>query len=103
EWATSALLQHAREVHQAKRQFELLRSHRVRLRRQVQGDELDLEACVEAMVDRAMHVAPTDRLYSVVRPGRRELAITLLLDVSGSTREVVVGDQRVIDIERIAT
>jgi nitric oxide reductase NorD protein len=102
EWATSALQVHVREVHHAKRQFERLRSHRVRLRRQLQGDELDLEACVEAMVDRRMQVAPTDRLYSLVRPGRRELAITLLLDVSGSTRAIVAGEQRVIDIERIA-
>jgi len=102
DWARRALHEHAREVQQAKKQFERLRSHRTRLRRQVQGDELDLEACVEAMVDRRMHVAPTDRLYSHVRPGRRELAITLLLDVSGSTRTVVAGEQRVIDIERIA-
>lgn len=102
EWATSALREHAREVHRARRQFERLRSHRLRLRRQLQGDELDLEACVEAMVDRRMRVAPSDRLYSLVRPGRRELAITLLLDVSGSTGDIVAGEQRVIDIERIA-
>ncbi|MEO7999453.1 MAG: VWA domain-containing protein, partial [Gemmatimonadaceae bacterium] len=102
EWARSTLQEHAREVHLAKQQFERLRSHRSRLRRQVQGDELDLEACVEAMVDRKMHVAPTDRLYSLVRPGRRDLAITLLIDVSGSTGDVVAGEQRVIDIERIS-
>ncbi|MDB4893553.1 MAG: von Willebrand factor type [Gemmatimonadetes bacterium] len=102
EWATHALQEHVREVQHAKRQFERLRSHRMRLRRQLQGDELDLEACVEAMVDRRMRIAPTDRLYSHVRPGRRELAITLLLDVSGSTRAVVAGERRVIDIERIA-
>ncbi|MEO8620261.1 MAG: VWA domain-containing protein [bacterium] len=102
EWATAALLEHAREVHHARRQFERLRSHRLRLRRQVQGDELDLEACVEAMVDRRMHVAPSDRLYSLVRRGRRELAITLLIDISGSTANAVAGDQRVIDLERIA-
>lgn len=102
EWARTTLQQHAREVHRAKQQFERLRSHRSRLRRQVQGDELDLESCVEAMVDRRMGVAPTDRLYSLVRPGRRELAITLLIDVSGSTGENVSGQDRVIDVERIS-
>lgn len=101
-WAKAVLQEHAREVHRARQQFERLRSHRARLRRQVQGDELDLEACVEAMVDRRMHMAPTDRLYRLERPGRRELAITLLIDVSGSTREKVTNEQRVIDIERIA-
>lgn len=102
EWATSAAREHVREVHRAKRQFERLRSHRLRLKRQVQGDELDLQACVEAMVDHRMGVAPTDRLYSLVRPGRRELAITLLIDVSGSTAKKVDGEHHVIDIERIA-
>lgn len=102
EWARTTLQEHAREVHRAKQQFERLRSHRSRLRRQVQGDELDLEACVEAMVDRKMHVAPTDRLYSLVRPGRRDLAITLLIDVSGSTGDAIAGQERVIDIERIS-
>lgn len=102
EWGRNAVKDHAREASSAKRQFERLRSHRLRLRRQVQGDELDLEACVDAMVDRRMGVAPTDRLYSLVRPGRRELAITLLIDVSGSTGDAVDGAQRVIDIERIS-
>ncbi len=102
EWATTTLQGHAREVHRARRQFERLRSQRVRLRRQVQGDELDIEACVEAMVDRRMHIAPSDRLYSLVRPGRRELAITLLIDISGSTGDPAAEDRRVIDVERIA-
>ena len=53
---------------------------------------------MEALVDRRMAAVPSDRLYSHVQPGRRELAITLLIDVSGSTGDVVVGEQRVIDI-----
>ena len=57
---------------------------------------------MEALVDRRMGAVPSDRLYSHVQPGRRELAITLLIDVSGSTGDVVVEEQRVIDIERIA-
>lgn len=101
-WAKAILQENGREVVRARQQFERLRSHRARLRRQVQGDELDLEACVEAMVDRRMHHAPTDRLYRQERPGRRELAITLLIDVSGSTREELAGEKRrVIDIEQI--
>lgn len=102
-WAKSALIDNAREVHHAKRQFERLRSNRERLRRQLQGEELDLDACVEAMVDLRMRTAPTDRLYAHVRPGRRELAITLVIDVSGSTGDTVHEEQRVIDVERIST
>ncbi len=102
ESAASLLLDNAAQVRKARRQFERLRSHRARLRRQVHGDELDLEACVEWMVDRRMGVAPSDRLYTTVRPGRRELAITLLIDASASTLNEVNETQKVIDVERIA-
>ena len=100
DWADSALAAHMMLAHQARQQFERLRSHRVRLKRQLQGDDLDLEACVESVVGRRMGHAASDRLYSMVRPGRRDLAITLLIDVSGSTEEKVHGDERAIDIER---
>jgi nitric oxide reductase NorD protein len=102
EWATAALREHMMLVHRTKQQFERLRSHRVRLRRQIQGDDLDLDACVQSMVERRMGRTPTDRLYTMARPGRRELAVTLLIDVSGSTRDVVHEAQRIIDVERIA-
>jgi nitric oxide reductase NorD protein len=43
-----------------------------------------------------------DRLYVAVRPARRELAILLLVDVSGSTDTLVTKTLQVIDVEKIA-
>jgi nitric oxide reductase NorD protein len=102
EWADAALREHAVLVRQARQQFEQLQSQRVRLTRRNQGDDLDLDACVSAFVDRRAGHTPDDRLYTRVQPGRRALAITLLIDVSQSTREVVHESQRVIDLERLA-
>lgn len=42
------------------------------------------------------------RLYQAERRNRRDMAVMLLVDVSGSTDSWVAGDKRVIDVEREA-
>jgi nitric oxide reductase NorD protein len=101
-WAEHALQEHAALVRQVRQRFERLRSRRIRLRRQPDGEELDLDACVTALVDRQMRQVPDDRLYASVRPARRALAIALLVDVSGSTDAQVTEARQVIDVEKLA-
>ncbi|MGI9090684.1 MAG: nitric oxide reductase activation protein NorD [Gemmatimonadaceae bacterium] len=101
-WAHDVLRQRAILVRRVRDRFERLRSQRARLTRQRDGDELDLAACVRALVDRRMGQTPDDRLYESVRPARRALAIALLVDVSGSTDAQVTDALQVIDIEKIA-
>ncbi|HEX8907297.1 MAG TPA: VWA domain-containing protein, partial [Longimicrobiaceae bacterium] len=73
-------------------------ARRLRLAAQRDGEELDLGACVRALVDLRTGHTVSDRLYAAVRPARRELAILLLVDISGSTTELV-GRTRIIDVE----
>jgi nitric oxide reductase NorD protein len=101
-WAERALQEHAALVRQVRQRFERLRSRRIRLRRQPDGEELDLDACVTALIDRRMGQVPDDRLYASVRPARRALAIALLVDVSGSTDAQVTETRQVIDVEKLA-
>jgi nitric oxide reductase NorD protein len=96
------LQRHAAIVRQIRHQFERLRARRALLRRQRAGDDLDLNACVDAIVDRRIGHPPDDRLYLDARPARRGLAIAFLADVSGSTETRVTNDLRIVDIERIA-
>lgn len=58
-----------------------------RLRRQWEGETLDLDAAVEAAVDQRLRRAPTGRIFQ--RPGPRPapLSLLLLLDCSLSTAE----------------
>jgi len=100
-WAAEVLRAHAAVVRRLREKFERLRARRVRLTRQPEGDELDLAACVGALVDRRTGHAPDDRLYLQVRPARRGLAIAILVDISGSTDERV-GASRIIDLEKVA-
>ena len=102
DWATATLQEHAPLVRRVRERFERLRARRARLPRERDGDDLDLTACVSALVDARSGHAVDDRLYVAVRPARRELAILLLVDVSGSTDTFVTKTLQVIDVEKIA-
>lgn len=102
KWSTDVLAQHAAIVRQVRHRFERLRARRTLLGRQRAGDELDMAACVNAMVDRRIGITPDDRLYLDARPARRGMAISLLVDASGSTDTLVTDELRIVDLERIA-
>lgn len=62
-------------------------SRRQRLRRQWEGDDIDLNAAIEVLVDRRLDLQPEPRLF--MRPGRESSAssILVLLDLSESTND----------------
>lgn len=101
-WGDAILARHGAIVRRLRERFERLRARRARLSQQRDGDELDLSACVRALVDQRTGHAVDDRLYIAVRPARRGLAIALLIDISGSTDEWVDSRRRVIDVEKVA-
>jgi nitric oxide reductase NorD protein len=101
-WAGQVMASRRGLLDQVRRQFERLRPRRRTLGRQPDGDEVDVDAYVDAFS--ALHAggALEQRLYRCVRPARRELAIALLVDVSGSTDAWVSGNLRIIDVEKEA-
>jgi nitric oxide reductase NorD protein len=102
QWARARMSEHAAAIGSIRQRFERLRARRVRLRQQLDGEELDITACVSALVDRRMGRSGDDRLYMATRATRQPLAIALLVDVSGSTGSPVSDGQRMIDIEKTA-
>ncbi|MCC7054728.1 MAG: VWA domain-containing protein [Gemmatimonadaceae bacterium] len=101
-WASDTLRRNAPMVRRIRERFEPLRAQRIRLGQQRDGEELDLQACVQAIVDARTGHTPSDRIYTSVRPARRAMTICLLVDVSASTRFPVPTGQRIIDVEREA-
>lgn len=101
-WVTATLERHRVLLAAVRRGFEMLTADRVQLRRQLDGDDIDLEAAIEARADFAAGLPMAQALYRTTRPLRRSLAITLLVDVSGSTDSWVADQRRVIDVEREA-
>jgi nitric oxide reductase NorD protein len=100
-WAARTLAEQAALVRQVRARFAPLRAHRARLRAQRSGDDLDLDRCIEALTDLRAGRVPDDRLYELSRPARRTLAILLLADVSGSTKQHVSHEHTVLDVERL--
>jgi nitric oxide reductase NorD protein len=58
-----------------------------RCRRQVQGDDIDIDAAVEARVELMAGSAPDEAVYLDSLRCRRDLSVLLLLDISGSVAE----------------
>lgn len=90
-----------RRIRAVRRQFEALRPRRVILPKQVDGEDLDIEAAVDARVTLQATGEHTDRVYRSARTQERDLAVSILLDISRST-ESHVSERTVIDVEREA-
>ncbi|MFV0368839.1 MAG: nitric oxide reductase activation protein NorD [Hyphomicrobiaceae bacterium] len=90
-----------RRIRNVTRQFEALRPKRQHLSRQIDGEDLDIEAAVAARIELMATGEHSDRVYRANRNQERDLAVSILLDTSRSTESVVAGRQ-VIDIEREA-
>ncbi|WP_263772900.1 nitric oxide reductase activation protein NorD [Propionivibrio soli] len=101
-WVERTLAEQRSMLGQIRRQFERLRVRRVARYRQYEGDEIDIDACIEARADLRGGAALSQRLYRQSRPARRDTAIVVLVDVSGSTDGWVSGQRRIIDVEREA-
>lgn len=101
-WAEGVLTRRAALLHEVRRRFERLRPRRQRLGRQLDGAEVDLAAYVASYADRRAGRPADDRLYEAVRPARRDVAIALLVDMSGSTDSWVTENLRVVDVEKEA-
>jgi len=70
--------------------------------RQVQGDDVDIDAAVEARVDLIAGAAPDEAIYLDSLRRRRDLAVLILLDVSGSTAEPGATGDTVHERQRAA-
>jgi nitric oxide reductase NorD protein len=76
----------------------------IRQRRQEDGDEIDLNAAIRAMIDIRMGEVPDPRINIRIIRKTRDLAVLVLLDLSESTNETLPGsDRAVIQLAREAT
>lgn len=81
-----------------RRQFESLRSDPLRLRQQMQGNELDLQACVDFYVQRKQGQTAQPGLFIDIQRKHRDLSCLVLADLSMSTDAHVDNERRVIDV-----
>ena len=100
----AALARHAQLVPEVRRHFQRLRPERYRPVHNLEdGEVIDLNAVVDARVQRAARQAVSAKLYATRRREERDVATLFLLDMSASTDETAPGAaDRIIDIAKDA-
>ncbi|HUX31551.1 MAG TPA: nitric oxide reductase activation protein [Thiobacillus sp.] len=73
-------------VKHLRRKFEVLRDENRLDKRQTQGDEVDLDALIEALADAKDGREMSDRLFVRLHRAERNIAVAFLVDMSGSTK-----------------
>ena len=85
-------------VGQVRRQFELMVPEMFRkVRRLEDGEEIDIDDVIEAMVDIRTGCSPSDKFYWRRNKVQRDVAAAFLLDTSASTAEAIDDGKRVPD------
>lgn len=95
-WARTMEHKHRVLIHRLKRQFAAVVSDWQRLRRQPAGAEFDLDAVVEAEVERRTGHTPPEALYLDRRRDLHDIAALILIDQSYST-DAWLDNARVLD------
>ncbi|WJW75816.1 hypothetical protein QVG61_01640 [Thiohalobacter sp. IOR34] len=80
------LHKHAGLVKSLRRTFEALRGEDKLLKKQVNGDDVDIDALVEAWADSKSGLEMSDRLFTKMHKLERDIAVMFMVDMSGSTK-----------------
>jgi nitric oxide reductase NorD protein len=100
-WAIEALGRHQRLVEQLYSALLIHRQQRVLRGRQLDGEDIDVDAVVKELATWKAGHTPDPRLYTRRPRERRDLAATVLLDLSLSS-DAYVDNRRVLDVAREA-
>jgi nitric oxide reductase NorD protein len=80
------LQKHSGLIKMIRRRFECLRGENSRLKRQFDGDDLDMEAFVDAWIDSRNGDELDTRVYTQQKRVARNIAVVFMVDMSGSTK-----------------
>lgn len=73
-------------IRSLRRTFEVLRGEDRILKRQPNGEDVDIDALVEAHADARVGLEPDERLFTRRRQDERSIAVMFMVDMSGSTK-----------------
>jgi nitric oxide reductase NorD protein len=93
-FAQRTLAKYGHHLLHLRKAFEALRGDDRRLRKEPIGDEVDIDALVEARADAATGREMTDRLFTRLHKVERDIAVMFMVDMSGSTKGWVNDAER---------
>jgi nitric oxide reductase NorD protein len=94
DYVAKVSLRNTAAIRQIRRRFEMLRGEDRLLGRQPEGEEVDVDALVEAVGDAASGSEPSARLFCRRIRNERSLAAMFMVDMSGSTKGWVNDAER---------
>jgi nitric oxide reductase NorD protein len=74
----------------------------IRLKRQLDGHDLDVDAALDAGIALRSRQEPDPRVFRATTSKHRDLVVLLLLDISESTRDRLASGASILDVERLA-
>jgi nitric oxide reductase NorD protein len=86
DFATHTLAKYSGLIKHLRRTFEVLRGEDKLLKRQTYGDDIDIDALVQAYADTRSGMELTDRLFVKRHKLERDIAVMFMVDMSGSTK-----------------
>lgn len=86
EFVDEVLNRHLGLVKHLRKTFEVMRDEDRLLKRQTQGDDVDIDALVEALADARAGQEMSDRLFTRLHRVERNIAVAFMVDMSGSTK-----------------
>ncbi|MCK4675744.1 MAG: nitric oxide reductase activation protein, partial [Gammaproteobacteria bacterium] len=85
DFVKNTLLKHKGLLKSLRHSFEILRGEDKLLKKQLNGDNIDIDALVEAYGDVKSGMEMTDRLFTKMHKVERNVAVIFMVDMSGST------------------
>ncbi|VAW91691.1 Nitric oxide reductase activation protein NorD [hydrothermal vent metagenome] len=85
-FVNNTMKKHGKLIKHLRKTFEAMRDDNKLLKRQTNGDEIDIDAYVEALADAKDGSEMTDRLYMQMQRHERNIAVCFMVDMSGSTK-----------------
>ncbi len=86
EFYLSTIQKYAGQIKVIRREFQMLRPEGVvKLRGQLDGDDIDLDSTVQYFIDKRLRLSPSERNYVRTENRTRDIAVAFLVDMSGST------------------
>lgn len=74
----------------------------IRLRRQFEGHDIDIDAMLDAGVALRMQQQPDPRIFRSSAAKHRDISTVLLIDVSASTGDLAAGGATILDMEQLS-
>jgi len=78
-----------------RREFQMLKPEGfAKLKRQYDGDDIDLDAVVEFLVDQKAGISPSEKNYTLIQKRKRDIAVAFLIDMSRSTKGATIQREK---------